>query len=90
MDKSYIRSIYRRLWRASHIAIHNRPAPRHAIRAKLRHAFRTETSVPSELEVTNTEAFLRTAGRRRGVENRVVKALCHVDWDRMVNKRYYS
>lgn len=32
---------------------------------------------------------MRTAGRRRGVENGVVKALCHVDWDRAVNKRYY-
>jgi hypothetical protein len=87
MDKAYIRSIYRRLWRASHIAIQNRPAPRYAVRAKLRHAFRTETTIPSPAQVANTEAFLRTAGRRRGVENGVVKALCHVHWDRMYNKR---
>jgi hypothetical protein len=87
MDKAYIRSIYRRLWRASHLAIQNRPARRYTIRSKLRHAFRTETTIPSPLEVANTEAFLRTAGRRRGIENGVVKALCHVHHDRIVNKR---
>jgi hypothetical protein len=89
MDKAYIRSVYRRLWRASHYAIQNRYPAKHSIRGKLRHAFRTETDLPTPSELDNTEQFLRTAGRRRGIENNVIKTLCHVHWSRFGNK-YFS
>src|SRR5271170_3695047 len=82
MDKAYVRSIYRRLWRAGHIAVQNRIPAKYTIRDKLRHAFRTETKIPSPQEVDNTEFFLRTAGRRRGIENNIVRSLCLVYWDR--------
>ena len=78
MDKAYVRSVYRRLWRAAHIAVHNRAPSKGPIRNILRNAFRTETQLPSAQEIENTEQFLLTAGRRKGVEARVVKNLCQV------------
>lgn len=81
-----IRNAYRRLWRAGHIAVQNRSPGKYTIRNKLRHAFRTESSLPSADVTNNTEQFLLTAGRRRGVETRVVKALCMVDWKRSILK----
>jgi hypothetical protein len=87
MDKASIRSLYRRLWRAGHYAVQNRSPPKHIIRAKLRHAFRTETQLPSAIELANTEQFLRTAGRRRGLENNVVKNLCAVHSYRAKGRR---
>jgi len=88
MDKAYVRSVYRRLWRAGHIAIQNRTPERYIIRDKLRYAFRNETSLPSPTEIDNTERFLLTAGRRRGVENNIVKGLCLVHWKRARRRTY--
>lgn len=88
MDKACIRSIYRRLWRAAHYAVQNRNPSKHIIREKLRHAFRTETQLPSTVELDNTEQFLLTAGRRRGLENNVVKSLCMIHWYRARGKRF--
>lgn len=88
MDKAYIRSIYRRLWRAAHYAVQNRNPSKYIVRAKLRHAFRTETQLPSAVELDNTEQFLRTAGRRRGLENNIVKSLCTIHWYRARGKRF--
>jgi hypothetical protein len=78
----HIRSIYRRLWRAAHYAVQNRAPQKLILREKLRFAFRTETQIPTPLEIDRTEQFLRTAGRRRGVENGVVRTLCHIHWSR--------
>ena len=89
MDKGYIRSLYRRLWRAGHYAVQNRAPAKYIVRQKLRHAFRTETEIPNAREIANTETFLRTAGRRRGVENNIVRTLCQVDWSRSRNLRLY-
>jgi hypothetical protein len=88
MDKATIRSTYRRLWRAAHAAIQNHGPEKIAIRNKLRHAFRTETTLPSPIEIANTERFLWIAGRRRGVENNVVKNLCFVDSKRARKIRF--
>jgi len=82
MDKAYLRSAYRRLWRAGHAAVQNRGPQKYQIRDKLRHAFRTETQIPSAKEIDNTVEFLRTAARRRGLENNIVKSLCHVHFNR--------
>jgi hypothetical protein len=90
MDKATIRSIYRRLWRAGHYAVQNRKPATHAIRYKLRQAFRTETSLPPLEVIANTEQFLRTAGRRRGMENNVVKNLCFLHWSRVFMFRFFT
>jgi hypothetical protein len=82
MDTAYVRSVYRRLWRAGHYAVLNRYPARKAIRTKLRYAFRNETQLPSPEEIENTERFLLAAGRRRGLENNVVNNLCHVHYNR--------
>jgi len=82
MDKAHVRSVYRRLWRAGHIAIHNRSPFKRQIRSILRDAFRNETQLPCAQEIDNTEQFLLTAGRRKGVEARVVRNLCHVHYVR--------
>jgi hypothetical protein len=87
MDKAYIRSLYRRLWRAAHYAVQNRNPEKRIIRAKLRHAFRTETQLPPAIELDNTEQFLLTAGRRRGLENNVVKNLCAIHWYRAKGRK---
>ena len=87
MDKAYIRSIYRRLWRAGHYAVQNRLPAKYAIRDIIRHAFRTETQLPTATELENTERLLRTAGRRRGLENNIVRNLCHVHWSRARKKK---
>jgi hypothetical protein len=77
-----VRSAYRRLWRAGHFAVQNRVPQRYTIRDKLRYAFRTETVMPTAQEIDLTEQFLRTAGRRRGLEAAVIRNLCHVDYSR--------
>jgi hypothetical protein len=87
MDKAYLRSAYRRLWRAAHHAVQNRYPQKRTIREKLRYAFRHEESPASAIEIDNTEQFLLTAGRRRGVENQVVKGLCMVHWSRAESNR---
>ena len=88
MDSAHVRSVYRRLWRAGHYAVQNRAPAKYTIRDKLRYAFRTETKLPTALEIDQTEQFLRTAGRRRGVENNVVRTLCFLHWDRSKKPRY--
>ena len=88
MDNAHLRSVYRRLWRAGHYAVQNRAPAKHAIRAKLRHAFRTETQVPTKTEIDNTEQFLLTAGRRRGMENNIVRGLCLVHWKRATVRKF--
>jgi len=87
MDKAYVRSIYRRLWRASQYAVQYRAPGKYVMRDKLRLAFRTETQLPSATEINNTEQFLRTAGRRRGMENNIVKGICLVHWNRSRRNR---
>ena len=88
MSTQYIRSIYRRLWRASTLAVKDDPEGLRVIRNKLRTSFRTETVPPTPIEVHNTERFLRVAGKRRGVEIHVVRNLLLVEWDRLDRKRY--
>jgi hypothetical protein len=90
MDKAYIRSLYRRFWRAAHYAVRNRVPERYAIRDKLRYAFRTETELPHSAEIDNTIQFLRTAGRRWGVENDIVSRICHVHWSRSHKSRFVT
>lgn len=87
MDKAYIRSVYRRLWRAGHYAVQNRVPAKYAIRDNLRLAFRTETQLPTAIEIENTEQFLRTAGRRRGLENNIVRNICHIHWNRAQKRK---
>jgi hypothetical protein len=90
MDKAYLRSVYRRFWRAGHIAIQDRSPQKPIIREKLRYAFRNETSLPPATAIDNTVQFLLTAGRRRGVENNVIRGLCQVYWRRLDHKQYIS
>ena len=87
MDLAHVRSVYRRLWRAGHYAVQYRAPGKYAIRDKLRHAFRTENQLPTTTEIDNTERFLRTAGRRRGLENNIVRGLCLIHWERAKKHR---
>jgi hypothetical protein len=87
MDKAYLRSVYRRLWRAGHYAVQDRFPAKAQIRMKLRVAFRTGRDMPTPVEIDNTEQFLRTAGRRRGIENNIVRGMCNVDWSRRNRRR---
>jgi hypothetical protein len=90
MDKAYIRSVYRRLWRAAHYAVQYRKPAINQVRSKLRYTFRNETTIPSPEVIARTEQFLRTAGRRRGTENNVVKNMCFVHWSRGVRHGYFG
>src|SRR5438552_10040704 len=82
MNNAYNHRVYRRLWRTGHYAVQNRPPAKYAIRETLRRAFRTGNQLPTPIEIDNTEQFLRTAGRRRGLENNIVKSLCQVHYSR--------
>jgi hypothetical protein len=87
MDKAYVRSVYRRLYRASQAAVRHRGPQKYIIRDHLRHVFRTGTSMPSPTELANTEAFLWTAGRRRGIENNIVSGIMNMQWGRLYATR---
>jgi hypothetical protein len=86
MSDAHLRSIYRRLWRAGHIAIQNRAPQKYQVRSKIRHAFRTETTIPTSREIDNTEQFLLNAGRTSGLEAKIVENLCHVDYFRSLGR----
>lgn len=90
MDKAFLRSVYRRLWRAGHYAVQYRAPGKYAIRETLRRAFRTESQLPTAVEIDNTEQFLRTAGRRRGMENNIVRGLCLIHYNRSRRKPRFA
>jgi hypothetical protein len=85
-DAAHLRSIYRRLWRAGHIAVQNHGPQKYQVRSKIRHAFGTETTIPTTEEIDNTEEFLWNAGRKSGLEALIVENLCHVDYVRSLGK----
>lgn len=87
MDKAYVRSVYRRFYRASQAAVRHRGPQKYIIRDHLRHLFRTGTSMPSPTELANTEEFLWTAGRRRGIENNIVSSMMNMQWARLYAAR---
>jgi hypothetical protein len=87
MDKAYIRSVYRRLYRAGQAAVRHRSPQKYMMRQQLHYAFRTGTTMPTPTEIANTEAFLRTAGRRRGIENNIVSGMMNMAWSRKYGPR---
>jgi len=82
MDKAYIRSVYRRLYRAGQAAVRHRAPKKYLMRQQIRLAFRNGTTMPTSLEIDNTVAFLRTAGHRRGIENNIVSTMMNMAWNR--------
>jgi hypothetical protein len=74
-------SAYRHLYRSGLRAVQYSSPARYNIRDKLRKSFRTESPENFNPDrIGNTIRFLETAAERRGLEHKIVKNLCLVEY----------
>ncbi|KAK3899981.1 hypothetical protein C8A05DRAFT_17662 [Staphylotrichum tortipilum] len=73
---------YRRLLRAGLRAVQFAKPARMILTAKLRAGFRDPRGVFDVEAVRRTVWFLNSAAGRRGIEHRILKNLCRVEWER--------
>ncbi|TGZ80393.1 DUF1763-domain-containing protein [Ascodesmis nigricans] len=86
--KTQILHAYRHLYRAGMAAVHYAVPARYDMGNKLQRAFRNEPIENFDQErIDNTVNFLWVAARENGIEHKIVKNLCVVDYWRYSGRR---
>lgn len=75
------RSLYRRFYRAALFAVHYSNRSRPHVLLRLENLFRSPI-LPTTPVIQRTERFLRRAGEDRGIENKILKNFCDVEFYR--------
>ncbi len=73
---------YRHLLRAGHRAVQFARPSRRMVTEKMRAGFRDPRGVFDAEGVRRTIWFLNAAAERRGLEHKILKNLCRVQWER--------
>ena len=78
MSSTEVAHAYRNLYRAALQATHYAIPARYIIKGIMRRSFRTPSETLDQERVTNTVNFLERARLDNGIENKIIKNLCHV------------
>jgi len=82
--------LYRKILKSGLKAVCFALPSRYCIRDIIRGGFEDENFRPSIEIIQNTITFLDNAGRRKGIEDRIVKNICFMQWSKAKDKRMHS
>ncbi|OLL24095.1 UPF0593 mitochondrial protein [Neolecta irregularis DAH-3] len=81
--------LYRKLLKSGLKAVCFALPNRYSIRDRIRGGFEDSNFRPSIEAIENTVAFLDIAARRKGLEDRIVKNICFMQWSKSQDKRMH-